>query len=385
MSNAKIKVVERPVFQQRLFTTHSNGQVGSWEIEVFDGHQVRTDVTVLKVLGGTPVVTEGYTVEGKNIGRANETTPLEQAIAEAKSKVSKKLDKGYTEAQPTAGQKTTNGLGYVRPMLAQPAEKMKELVMPAHVQPKFDGHRMLATIDDGTVVLYSRQGKVLDVEHIRAALQAAHDAGYWTYGSLDGEVYAHGETLQRISSWVKKPKPESKNLTYMLYDVTEEGVPYGDRLSIIRQIDEYLESDHVEVTETHYIVDENEIDGHHGRFIGEGYEGTIIRHGGWGYEDGKRSKSLIKKKDIQDAEFEIIGVNEGKPNERLGTRLGIYVCRAPNGKEFEVTAAGDAQAKHDVAVNGHKNIGKQLTVFFFGYTPDGAPFHIKDSRIRDDI
>lgn len=371
-------------FSEVLYTTHSNGQIGSWEIEVFDMHPVKTVVTATKVIGGKPVVTEGFTEEGKNIGRANETTPLEQAIAEAKSKVNKKLDKGYTHQMPDRGGKATNALGFMRPMLAQPIEKVKGWEFPAAGQPKMDGHRMLATEQDGQVVLYSRQGKVVSVEHIRLALQEALDAGYWDGTPLDGEVYAHGETLQRISSWVKKPKPESEKLVYNLYDMMRD-VDYSLRLNNIRQLCRNITSEKVQVTETITLFSEQDLDDLHAKYIGMGYEGTIVRQGRFGYEDGKRSKSLMKKKDFQDAEFEIVGVEEGKPNLRLGKRVGIYRCVTKDGKEFTVTSPGDATEKHSHAENGVTNIGLMLTVKFFNYTPDGVPFHPVALRVREDI
>ena len=47
------------------------------------------------LVDGTPVIsTRNYTV-GKNIGRSNETTALEQAILEAKSYERSKMDTGY--------------------------------------------------------------------------------------------------------------------------------------------------------------------------------------------------------------------------------------------------------------------------------------------------
>ncbi|QPG07166.1 ATP-dependent DNA ligase [Salinimonas marina] len=372
-------------YGQELFTTHSNGDIGSWKIEVFNINPYPlTRTTATKKLGGKPVVTDSYTAEGKNIGRANETTPLEQAISEAKSKVSKKLDKGYTYEMPEPGQRTTNALGFIKPMLAQPIEKVKAWNYPVLAQPKMDGHRMLATVKDGQVVLYSRQGKVLDVEHIRADLQTAFDCGIWEGETLDGEVYAHGETLQRISSLVKKPKPESRHLCYCLYDVVRD-MPYPSRHEVLSDIHANMVTTCVTVTETTVVLTDRELNDLHAKYIGMGYEGTIVRQGIHSYEDGKRSPSLMKKKDFQDAEFEITGHQTGKRNERHDLDVGIYICRAPNGIQFSVTAPGDMYEKHRHAQEAESNYGKMLTVKFFNYTPDGIPFHPVALRIREDV
>jgi DNA ligase 1 len=377
--------MNKSVFQQTLFKTHSTGQIGTWSVTVEDRDDgVLMIVKSAKVEGGAEVETPTRYSEGKNIGRSNETTPLEQAILEAKSKVSKKLDKGYVTERPKQGEQAKNGLGFIMPMLAQPIDKVKKWHFPVYVQPKFDGHRMLATVQDDQVVLYSRQGKVLDVEHIRDVLQNAYEMGYWDGDTLDGEVYAHGETLQRISSLVKKPKPESKQLVYHVYDIALDKC-YEDRFTVIDELDTLLCSAYITLTPTNIVNDVSYLNSLHSLYIGRGYEGTIVRQVGVGYEQGKRSKSLMKKKDFQDAEFQIIGLKEGKPNERQGTKVGIYTCKAANDKEFDVLAPGDAQEKHHHAEHGHENIGRKLTVKYFNLTPDGIPFHPVALRIREDV
>ena len=127
------------------------------------------------------------------------------------------------------------------------------------------------------------------------------------------------------------------------------------------------------------------LDERHALYLENGYEGTMVRQLGIGYEQGKRSKSLMKVKTFQDAEFEIIGVLRGKPNRRQGTEVGIYRCKTDTGVEFQVTAPGDAQEKHEHAVNGEQNIGRYLTVQFFNLTADGCPFHPVALRIREDV
>lgn len=377
-----------------LYKLHSNNQIGSWRIFVSDGEAFPIMVReACKVISGTPVVTVTEFLEGKNIGRSNETTPLEQAIAEAESKIRKQYDKGYVDEIPSVGDTVTNGLGFLKPMLAQPIDKVRDWSYPVYVQPKFDGHRMLATVNHkDEVVLYSRQGKIIDVEHIRYSLQELYDNGHWCGTTLDGEIYLHGESLQRISSLVKKPKPESKELVYNLYDIMHTDSPYDERLSDIRQISENAICGKINVTETWFIDPDNGADDEliefHATFLGRGYEGTIVRHGDTGYEDGKRSKSLMKKKDFQDAEFRIVSHELGKPDIKAdGTyERPVFICEAHNGERFGVTAPGTMQERHQFFLNGLGNyIGRLLTVKFFNLTPDGIPFHPVALRVREDI
>lgn len=373
-------------FEQTLYKVHSTGKVGSWTVQTLLNHDdTATNIfTSVKVLGGKGVETRNNITKGKNVGRSNETTPIMQATFEAESKVKKKLDQGYLTEQPEEGAVAKNSLGLSIPMKAQPIEKVTAWEYPVLVQPKMDGHRLLATVQDDKVVLYSRGGKYVTIKHISSRLQGLYDSGTWDGTTLDGEVYCHGETLQAISSLVKRPQPDSEKLEYHIYDMIKP-VPYRGRYERLVQILGTNDFPVLTHTATHFVNDEETLNKYHAAFLEAGYEGTMVRQGDAGYEEGKRSKSLMKKKDFQDAEFLIVDLTEGKPNERLGTRVGLYHCKTSDGKEFTVTAPGKAPEKHEHAVNGHKNIGKAMTVKFFNYTPEGVPFLPVALRVREDI
>ncbi len=373
---------------KELFKIHSNGQIGSWSITVADkGDGTATMLrSACKVLGGKAVETPTNYTDGKNIGRSNETSPLEQALLDAESRYKKQLDKGYVVEMPKAGDVVTNSLGFIKPMLAQPIEKVKSWEFPVYVSPKLDGHRMLATVQDGQVVLYSRQGKEVSVEHIRGQLQILFDNKRWDGTTLDGEIYQHGETLQRISSLVKKPKPESNNLVYHVYDITDKNESYGSRLATLNNLLTNF-SKSIVVVPTSFVGALALLNEMHSEHLAQGYEGTMIRHGDTGYEDGKRSKSLMKKKDFQDAEFKVVNVLEGKPIIKANKtyNVAIYECVTNEGRRFTCTAPGTMQEKHDAWVNRAAALEKMLTVKFFNFTPDNIPFLPVALRLREDI
>jgi DNA ligase-1 len=375
------------MLNQTLFKRHSNGTIGTWQVEVLYANGSAISIvrrTATKVIGGKGVVTDTEFTKGKNIGRANETTHFEQAMSEGGSKYNKKLDEGYVKTIEEAQVKATNSMGFAKPMLALSIDKVKQWNFPVYASPKFDGHRMLATVVDGQVVLYSRGGKTIDVEHIRMALQITYIDGFWDGATLDGEVYLHGETLQKISSLVKKPKPESKELMYYIYDVISDK-PFDHRNFEYIYVSKM--ADHPKVSGTKQILffNQEDLDAHHAKNLSEGYEGTMVRHGDTGYEEGKRSKSLMKMKDFQDDEFEIVHAFEGKPNLRHDLKVGMYTCRTKEGKDFDVLAPGDMNQKHGHAVDGYDNVGKYMTVKYFNYTADGVPYLPVALRIREDI
>ena len=376
-------------FEKTLYKSHSSGAVGSWSVAVTGEDKLATMVvSSRKKLDGAEVKTPTQYTKGKNIGKANETSPLQQAILEAESKVKLKLDKGYVEEIPKAGSVATNTLGFIQPMTAHPAEKVKKVTFPLAVQPKLDGHRCLAGVKDGIVVMYSRQGKVINLPHILTELQALYDKGQWSGRVIDGELYLHGDSLQSISSLIKKLKPESENLHYHVYDIDLDKC-YRDRFQALKALESVAENcdikSHWSVLGTTVADTQEQVDALHAKHLSEGYEGSMLRQFDMPYESGKRSKSLLKKKDFKDDEFTIVGVSKGKPNIRLGLEVGIYECQTKEGKTFTVTAPGNAQERHDHAQNGHENIGRSLTVKYFNYTPDGVPFLPVALRIREDI
>lgn len=111
-----------------LYKNTSLGQVQSWQI-VVEGNTYYTIEGINQLSTSKPTV-----CVGKNIGRANETTPEQQALNEARSLYQKKLDKGYSEDAPQASK-------FFEPMLAFEREKYEKLLftVPTYVQPKLDG------------------------------------------------------------------------------------------------------------------------------------------------------------------------------------------------------------------------------------------------------
>jgi DNA ligase-1 len=372
-------------FEKTLYINHSSGKTGSWHIEVRNALETRgaTIVTqACKVVGGKAVENTKIIARGKNIGKANETSPLEQAIFEAKSKVQQKFDKGYTEEMPTAGEKATNGLGLTKPMLAYEREKAGALTYPAFAQPKLDGNRCLAARIDGKVKLWSRGGKEIVLPHIAEALEEVlvEDGTI-----LDGELYVHGEILQTINSWIKKSRPETARIQYFIYDMVMDEC-YQERQC---RLETLIPSNHSQLVlcETVVVASEEELMERHQAWVAAGYEGSIVRDASAGYET-KRSKSLVKVKDFQDAEFTILAVHAGTPRTlKCGTQLqcAVYECSAGNGATFRVTAPGDMHKKHEAYEDAQAAIGKPLTVKFFNKTAEGIPYLPVAIDIRDSL
>lgn len=370
-----------------LFKNHGK-TVGDWVIKAVVASTrelnppAKLVISHTKVVGGKAVTSE-VPIVGKNIGRANETSPAQQAVLELDSRVNKQLDKGYVRTLAEASAPATNSLGLKKPMLAWPIDKVKPESIDwdnAYAQPKLDGHRCLVN-----GIMYSRQGKEILLPHIREALG---DYGLLDKG-LDGELYIHGMLLQDIGSLVKKPREESKQLQYHIYDLMR-AAPYSERRAeLFDLLDGACQGDSpIDFVVGHRVENRSELDALHRQFLSQGYEGSILRHGLAHYEDDKRSNSLLKVKDFQDTEFRVIGVKRGTPNGSY--EVPVWVCENPEGldeesKTFTVTAQGTMQEKHEQWVMKHTHIGRQLTVQHFGRSKLNVPLLPVALRWREDV
>ena len=345
----------------RLFKNHGKS-VGYWEISVTDNAELK--ISHAKTLDGN-AVTRITAVAGKNIGRANETTPLEQAHKEMAARIQKQLDKGYVASMEEADADPVNAMGLEPPVLATVIEKVKPESIDwdtATLQPKLNGNRCL--YKNGQ--LYSRGGKEIKLPHILNAIK--------TYGldhlHLDGELYIHGVPLQHINSLIKDPRKESEALEYHIYDVVDTEKSFHDRFITPLLFGGTVPQGIIEFVDTVPVYNMDEVKDLDAEWVKEGFEGSILRHGTQGYEVGKRSRKLLKVKMYQDAEAEVIGYDDRADNHVEGKdplHNFVWVCRNPFNPEttFEVTPQGSWVEVHEQRQSVGAFIGKQLKFKYF--------------------
>lgn len=369
---------------RRLFKNHS-GTIGYWEgwVDAESKDKAHIVLQYARTMDGK-VTRKIHPAEPKNVGRSNETTALEQAQLELDSRTNKQKDKGYVERQEDASKPSTNTLGFAKPMLAQPLDKVDPAKIDwdnAWAQKKLDGHR--AMWKDG--VLYSRQGKVIDLPHVVEAIQAAGI----DHLHLDGELYLHGKTLQEISSLVKRRQEGTEGLVYHVYDVVGDE-PWQRRINPAVEAFYHWggQLPGLQMLRCRRVPTFEELQAYHEENLAAGYEGTMLRWGNAGYQDGKRSKHLLKLKQFQcDSEFKITGFRRGVPYvTSKGTfEVPVWVCDAGNGKTFTCTAQGDMYEKHALWESAEEHVGKQLTVKYHYLSASGIPQLPVALRFREDL
>lgn len=362
----------------------------------------------VKEMGSTAIIrtTRGYQdgkmqhderiiSEGKNIGKKNETTPYQQALAEAKAAWTKKRESGYfpEEEQDKQDQQdqqddetavmslTSRGKGIDEdvplPMLAHDYNKRgKSIQFPCFVQKKFDGTRCVGIPQKG---LFSRNRKSYPhLEHIMEDLNQLPQNMV-----LDGELYAEDLTFQEIVGIVKRntlkagDEEKQKRIKFHVYDLIND-MPYQQRYVNLQLLFKRYKFENLVLVQTEHCESEEKMKEMHARYVENGYEGIMLRNKHGTYENN-RSIHLQKYKEFFDMECKIVGYKEGE-----GAEVGcvIWICEL-NGKQFACRPRGTREEREELFLTGAEHVGKMLSVRYQEMTDEGLLRFPVGIAIRD--
>lgn len=356
-----------------LYKRNAKQQLQQWSITV-DGDGFFTEEGIV---GGAITKTLPTICLPKNVGKANATTPAQQAEKQAQAKWQKKIDKGYRQ-DPDANDCTTTW-----PMLATEYKKLKSPPdFPVMVQRKFDGIRCIARQDG----LWSRGGKPFaSCRHLEAALKPFFESH--PDAIFDGELYNHEyhDDFNEIASLVKSVNLTDeeranveKMVEYHVYDYPSCAGDFPFRSAMLRvDLPEHPMLKHVETLEAYST---GELDVLYAAFLDEGYEGQMVRLPG-PYQFEKRSKYLLKRKETITDEFPIVRIEAGVGNASV-MAARVY-CSLPDGREFKANLKLKVPAKKKLLTDAPSLIGQMATVEFHMYTPAGKPRCGRMLAVRD--
>lgn len=362
-----------------LYARGNNGKVLDWTIEV-QGNKFRVTAGAQDA---KHVTSEWTAVQGKNIGRANETTPEEQAFSEAESKWTKKVEQnGYFESVKDID----NELTFVEPMLAKEYDdrlKKNKVKFPVMVDRKYNGMRQVTNAAGPK----SRKGKpVLSAPHIPERLAPVFDENPDLV--LDGELYNHEYRykLNEIMKLVRKTKSEemtpellkasADKVDYYVYDgygftidgkeITEQ-TPCSQRRAALAKLLKGVKD--IVVVPFEWAKNDAEVMALYKKYVDDGYEGAIIRHDAE-YEH-KRSYNLLKLKPEKDAEAVILDITDATGNWK-GAAYTVTL-KMPNGKTFDGVFTGPYELREEILKNKKDWIGKEVTYTYMDFTGLGTP------------
>lgn len=350
-------------FSQKIYKKDSKGK-----IRILHVYTEGADLIQESGIIDGALVEHRSTCVAKNIGKANETTPEEQARAEAKSKIETKMSTGYFDTVEEAESEEV-----ILPMLAKSFDNEKhKVVYPCYGQPKLDGMRAL-----GGSNIISRKGKVIDtMAHIQADIDSIP-----VKDLLDGELYAHGHTFQENMKAIKKIRsvaedgiPASTDVKYHVYDMVLSNTSFIYRYTLLNNL--VKNCPNIEIVPTAIINNEDELKAYHQENLAKGYEGTIIRHSDAGYAVNKRDTQLLKYKDFIDIACKVVDIKPCKKRPEQGE----CVCEgyAFNDPDQGVVKFGTGmkfshKEREEILANKENYIGQTAEIRFFEYTDDGVP------------
>lgn len=235
----------------------------------------------------------------------------------------------------------------MRPMLAHKwSDHRTTFPFPCHVQPKLNGVRGLYS----TGIFQSRDNHVWKravVSHLLDELATACPP----YLILDGELYLHGKSLQQINGAISVNRLAPSSLTpeieYHVFDCISTHdlhLPFSKRLEILHSLQDRLVATggkRIKIVPTTFVAEPGLDETLFASYRKAGFEGLMYRdsNSAYGFEEEcgnkeNRWKRLLKRKEWQDDEFEIVGLEETRGEK--GNRGFQLSCKTNSGAVFQV-------------------------------------------------
>ena len=354
-----------------LYKQTATDAVQIWRQEISkDGKSYRT---VSGQIDGKHVTSAWKACKGKNIGKSNETTDVQQCLLEVESNYVKKLAQGgYHKVIDNIGSRK-----FFQPMLAKDWHNYKTNV--GYSQPKLDGIRCIMD----KYGMWTRAGKELvSAPHIYNAFSNFFEQ--YPNVIFDGELYGDklADDFQKILSLGRQTKPtqedideSAKYLEFHVYDLPSFDGRFGKRNAALRAVYDSL-SEHqksaMKLVSTDTITTEDEMDDLYASYMENGYEGQIIRTDDTKYEN-KRSRQLLKRKVFTDGEFEVVDIIEGTGNW-AGYAKSVII-KLKDGRTQSTGLRGNKKFAKELLLNKAKYIGGDATVRYIRLTNDGKLWH----------
>lgn len=344
-------------------------------------------------------------------GKAKRTVS-EQVKLEYNSHLKKYQDKGYkllpsninlkdapsvcAFVEEQMGEGVSDSNGFKKHMKAKQADDVATSVFDKikywYGSRKIDGCRCSFYWDGFQIKTASRGGGNYDMA-VRQMIQHPQLIAFFEKHPnyvLDGELYKHGKSLQQISGAVRKEKESTPWLEYYIYDVMDSSKTFEERLEILHDIESELSlgfnpnrdwhEDELkfQMVPQEKVVGWTNIQKLHDKYVNEGFEGVVIRDPSKVYNFGGRTNAMIKVKMYKDAEFEIVGYEEGLRPEDM-----VFVCQTELGAKFEAKPMGPRELKYEYLDRMDEIIGKMATVKYFYLSDEGVPLQPVLKCIRD--
>lgn len=296
----------------------------------------------------------------KNVGRANQTSPEQQAILEAKAKHFDKIKSGYSTDTSA-------------PVTVQLPQRVKSYLDNKHLvkYPAFTTHKLNGVngtywLIDNQLTLTSRGGETYHaIPHLEDQIKQAME--FLQTDCLNGELYIHGEHLQDIQSAVKKPNKLSPRLQFHIFELPNINQQYQAKSTLFGKLNATLGLSHVIGITPILIESEEDATRWYDIHMLSGFEGSVIYNMDATYQFNVRSSDVLKYKETLDLEVKLLSYNVDKNGHPVFN--AIY-----NGKEFKVKPKGTDKERKDIISNFESQYKDQYyTIEYETFSKDGIP------------
>jgi DNA ligase-1 len=209
---------------------------------------------------------------------------------------------------------------------------------------------------------------------------------------LDGELYCHGMSLQKINAAVGvnriEPGYEAGFVSFWAFDIVE---PKFNALTRMLLLEKILRDDtnyvRMYMIEWEICKTRIELDDCYKAYVDQNYEGQMLKSVFGSYmPQGTKERStmnLQKRKAFLDAEFfcvDRVVSDEGKCKGKLGALKFV----TSKGVSFEV-GTGFTDEEREEYIQPSYDFRKKATIKYLNLTDDGRPFNASFVGWRDDI
>ena len=197
---------------------------------------------------------------------------------------------------------------------------------------------------------------------------------------LDGELWTSRQNFEALSAIVRTHTPEQKRwreVTYMVFDMPDTGLPFAQRYKNYSSLIEQLNVKHIKAVKQQRFQSNHTLSRHLESMVEKGAEGLMLHLASAPHQPG-RSDALLKLKPYFDDEAEVIAHLPGKG--KYTDMLGALRVRNQQGTEFSIgTGFTDAERANPPPV------GSIITYKYHGYTNNGVPRFASFLRIREEL
>jgi len=206
---------------------------------------------------------------------------------------------------------------------------------PVLAQLKYDGVRLIALVEDRKCTFKTRNGKVVNLPELQAAIEWLPFDNY----ILDGEVVLETgkqEDRTKISGMINSAMHggtiDEEEVVLHCFDTmplsdfnsVKCDKPYSERFAILRTMLIATEDKHIQLAFTNEVHNAESVTTLYQGALTLGYEGLVLKYSNHLYTF-KRSKDWIKIKEVKDADLKCTAIQEG--TGKYKDMIGALVCK----------------------------------------------------------